>query len=67
MLDNVLNNNTIIKAIVKAFRFNSIKCHFCCLGYIINLIAHHLLFRFNLDLFKIEKALPKDLKTQLKK
>ena len=67
MLDNALNNNTAIKAIIEAFRFNLIKHYLCCLGYIINLIIYYLLFRFDLDLFKIEKALPKDLKVQLKK
>ena len=67
MLDNTLNNNTAIKAIAEAFKFNSIKYHFYCLGYIINLIMHYLLFRFNLDLFKIEKVLLKNLKVQLKK
>ena len=63
----MLNNNTIIKAIVKAFRFNSIKHRLYYLGYIINLIIYYLLFRFNLDLFKIEEVLLKDLKVQLKK
>ena len=67
MLDNASNNNTIIKAIIKAFRFNPIKYYLCCLGYIINLIICYLLFRFNPDLFKVEEALLKNLKVQLKK
>ena len=67
MLNNILNNNTAIKAITEAFRFNPIKYSFCCLSYIINLIIYYLLFRFNLYLFKIEEILPKDLKVQLKK
>ena len=67
ILNNALNNNTAIKAIVEAFRFDPIKHRFHCLGYIINLIAYYLLFGFDPDLFKIEEALPKDLKTQLKK
>ena len=62
ILDNASNNNTAIKAIAKAFRFNPIKYYLCCLGYIINLIIHYLLFRFNPDLFKMEEVLPKDLK-----
>ena len=62
ILDNILNNNTAIKAIIEAFRFDSIKHRFCCLGYIINLITYYLLFKFDLDLFKIEEVLPKDLK-----
>jgi len=67
MLDNILNNNTTIKAIIEAFRFNPIKHCLYYLGYIINLITYYLLFRFNLDLFKAEEVLPKDLKVQLKK
>ena len=50
MLDNILNNNITIKAIIKAFRFNLIKYYLRYLGYIINLIAYYLLFRFDLDL-----------------
>ena len=67
MLNNALNNNTAIKAIIKAFKFNSIKRYFYYLGYIVNLITRYLLFRFNLDLFKVKKVLPKNLKVQLKK
>ena len=67
MLNNVLNNNTAIKAIIKAFRFDFIKYYLYCLGYIINLIIYYLLFRFNPDLFKIEEALFKDFNVQLKK
>ena len=62
MLDNALNNNTIIKVIIKAFRFNPIKHYFYYLGYIINLIIYYLLFKFNSDLFKTEKVLFKDFK-----
>ena len=67
MLNNASNNNTAIKAIVKAFRFDPIEYRLHYLGYIINLIICHLLFRFDSDLFKIEEALPKNLKVQLKK
>ena len=67
ILNNALNNNTAIKAIVETFKFNFIKRRLYYLGYIINLITRHLLFRFNLDLFKIEEVLPKDFKVQLKK
>ena len=58
MLDNALNNNTVIKAITKAFRFDPIKRRLRCLGHIINLIAHHLLFGFDPDLFEVEEVLP---------
>ena len=61
------NNNTIIKAIAKAFKFDFIKYYLYYLGYIINLIIYYLLFRFNPDLFKIKEVLLKDLKAQLKK
>ena len=67
MLDNTLNNNTAIKAIAETFKFNPIKYCLYCLGYIINLIIYHLLFKFNPDLFKVKEVLPKDLKAQLKK
>ena len=63
----MLNNNTTIKAIIEAFKFNSIKYCLCYLGHIINLITHYLLFRFDLDLFKIKEILPKNLKVRLKK
>ena len=67
ILNNTLNNNTTIKAIIEAFRFNFIKYYLRCLGHIINLIVYYLLFRFNPDLFKVKEVLPKDLKVQLKK
>ena len=67
MLNNALNNNTTIKAIAMAFKFNPIKHYLRCLGHIINLIVYYLLFGFNPDLFKVEEVLPKDLKAQLKK
>ena len=67
MLNNTSNNNTAIKAITKAFKFNPIKCYLYYLGHIINLITYYLLFKFNPDLFKTEEVLPKDLKVQLKK
>ena len=67
MLDNASNNNTAIKAIAEAFRFDPIERRLRCSGHIINLIARHLLFRFDPDLFEAEEALPKDLKAQLKK
>ena len=67
ILDSALNNNTTIKAIAEAFRFNPIKYCLYCLGHIINLIMYYLLFRFNLDLFRVEEALLKNLKVQLKK
>ena len=52
-------------AIVKEFNFNLIKCRLYYLGYIINTIAYHLLYSYNLDLFKVEDIVPKDIKAQL--
>ena len=52
-------------AIIKKFNFDLIKHQLCYLGYIINLITRHLLYSYNLDLFKIEDIIPKDIKAQL--
>jgi len=65
ILDNATNNNTAIMAIIKEFNFNPIKRRLCCLGYIINIITRHLLYGYNLDLFKAEDVVPKDIKAQL--
>ena len=65
MLDNATNNNIAIMAIVKEFNFNLIKYWLCYLGYIINIITHYLLYSYNLDLFKAEDVVFKDIKVQL--
>jgi len=65
MLDNATNNNIAITAIVKEFNFNLIKRRLRCSGYIINIITRHLLYGYNLDLFKAEDIVPKDIKAQL--
>ena len=65
MLDNTTNNNIIIMAIIKEFNFNLIKYQLRYLGYIINLITRYLLYSYNLDLFKVEDIVPKDIKVQL--
>jgi len=65
MLDNATNNNTAMTAIIKEFDFNPIKRWLRCLGHIINIIARHLLYGYNLDLFKAEDVVPKDIKAQL--
>ena len=62
MLDNATNNNIAITAIIKEFDFNLIKCRLYYLGYIINIITYHLLYSYNLDLFKVEDIVPKDIK-----
>jgi len=66
MLDNTTNNNTAIIAIIKEFDFDLIKRWLCCLGYIINIITRYLLYGYNLDLFKAEDMVPKDIKAQLR-
>jgi len=65
MLDNVTNNNIIIMAIAKEFDFNPIKRQLYCSGHIINIIARHLLYGYNPDLFETEDIVPKDIKAQL--
>ena len=65
ILDNTTNNNIVIMAIIKEFNFNPIKCRLYCLGYIINIITRHLLYSYNLDLFKAEDIVLKDIKIQL--
>ena len=65
MLDNTTNNNTAIMAIIKEFDFNPIKRWLYYLGYIINIITRYLLYGYNLDLFKAEDMVPKDIKAQL--
>jgi len=52
-------------AIIKEFNFNPIKRRLCCLGYIINIITYYLLYDYNLDLFKAEDVVLKDIKAQL--
>ena len=66
MLDNATNNNIAITAIIKEFNFNLIKRRLYYLGYIINIIACYLLYGYNLDLFKVEDIVPKDIKAQLR-
>ena len=65
MLDNATNNNIAMTAIIKGFNFNLIKRRLRYLGHIINIIAHHLLYSYNLDLFKAEDIVLKDIKAQL--
>jgi hypothetical protein len=62
MLDNATNNNIAITAIIKEFDFNLIKRRLRYLGYIINIITRHLLYSYNLDLFKAEDIVLKDIK-----
>ena len=52
-------------AIIKEFNFNLIERRLYYLGYIINIITCHLLYSYNLDLFKAENIVPKDIKVQL--
>ena len=62
ILDNTTNNNIVIMAIIKKFNFNPIKHRLYYLGYIINIIIRHFLYGYNLDLFKAEDMVPKDIK-----
>ena len=65
MLNNITNNNIAIIAIIKKFDFNPIKRRLYYLGYIINIITRHLLYSYNLDLFKAKDIVLKDIKAQL--
>jgi len=49
-------------AIAKKFDFNPIKRQLRYLGHIINIITRYLLYSYNLDLFKAEDIVPKDIK-----
>jgi len=62
MLNNATNNNIIIMAIIKEFNFNPIKRRLRYLGHIINIIAHYLLYNYNLNLFKAKDIVFKDIK-----
>ena len=52
-------------AIAKEFNFDPIKHQLYYSGHIINIIAHHLLYSYNPDLFKAKDMVPKDIKAQL--
>jgi hypothetical protein len=65
ILNNTTNNNIAITAIIKEFNFNLIKRRLRYLGYIINIITYYLLYGYNLDLFKAEDIVSKDIKAQL--
>jgi len=65
MLDNATNNNIVMTAITKKFNFNSIKCWLSYLSHIINIIARYFLYSYNLNLFKMEDIVFKDIKAQL--
>ena len=59
------NNNIVITAIIKEFDFNLIKYWLYYLSYIINIITYYFLYGYNLDLFKAEDIVSKDIKAQL--
>ena len=54
-----------ITAIIKELNFDLIKRRLYYLGYIINIITYYLLYGYNLDLFKAEDVVPKDIKARL--
>ena len=62
MLDNTTNNNIAMMAIIKEFNFNLIKRRLYYLGYIINFIICYFLYGYNLNLFKAEDIVFKDIK-----
>jgi hypothetical protein len=66
MLDNASNNDTALREIAETFGFDKGERRLRCAGHIINLVARHILFGFDPDLFEAEELLPKDIRAHLK-
>jgi hypothetical protein len=66
VLDNASNNDTAMQAIGNRFGFDPQERRLRCAGHVINLIARHLLFGFDKNLFELEESLPVNLKEELK-
>lgn len=66
VLDNASNNDTAMRAIAKEFDFDHKERRLRCAGHILNLIARHLLFGFDPDVFAEEDSTPRELKEKLK-
>jgi hypothetical protein len=67
VLDNASNNDTAMQAIGNRFGFDPQERRLRCAGHVINLIARHLLFGFDKNLFELEESLPVNLKEELKR
>ena len=66
VLDNASNNDTAVDALAETYGFDAIKRRLRCSGHIINLIARHLLFGVDPDLFEMEDQMPKNIKESLR-
>jgi len=66
MLDNASNNDTAVAALAEIYDFDPLEYRLRCSGHIINLIARHLLFGVDPDLFEVESEMRKDVKENLK-
>jgi len=66
MLDNASNNDTAVAALAEIYGFDAPERRLRCAGHIINLIARHLLFGEDPDLFEAESEMRKDVKGNLK-
>jgi hypothetical protein len=55
VLDNASNNDTAMQAIADKFDFDPTQRRLRCAGHTINLIARHLLFGFDKNLFEMEE------------
>lgn len=66
VLDNAPNNDTAMQFIADEFNFDPNERRLRCAGHIINLIARHLLFGFDENLFELDDSVPANLKEELR-
>jgi hypothetical protein len=67
VLDNASNNDTAIETIAEHFELDPNQRRLRCAGHVINLIARHLLFGFDKNLFELEGTMPANLKIELQR
>lgn len=67
VLDNAQNNDTAIEEIAEKLGFNPVERRLRCAGHIINLIARHLLYGFDSDLFEECDSISANLKEELER
>jgi hypothetical protein len=65
VLDNASSNDSAMRVIGEEFGFDPDERRLRCAGHIINLIARHLLFGFDKNLFEFEGSVPPNLKEEL--
>ena len=67
VIDNANNNDTAIDEIAEELGFNTLERRLRCAGHIINLIARHLLYGFDQQLFEKDNSVPTNLKDKLER